>query len=214
MIYPQAPWNLQGYGFQTLQLLDVERVRPLVPFSLDIVSVLPGKTLGGVYVAHYGTGSTLIYNELIVVNAIVHHAGRVGSWISHIYVDQPDSVAGGREIWGLPKELAQFTWETENRLSVWAKQDGQLLCTLNCNWKLPGWQQALPIPTFSQRAADLITFEGQGTFKWHLAGLDLHVPPTSHFAWLGIGQTWLNFYLDPLHLVAKVPYVVEEKVAV
>jgi acetoacetate decarboxylase len=25
-------------------------------------------------------------------------------------VDNPDSVAGGREIWGLPKELAEFSW--------------------------------------------------------------------------------------------------------
>jgi hypothetical protein len=35
---------------------------------------------------------------------------------------------GGREIWGLPKELAQFTW-TEHSVTV--SQADKFLCTLN-----------------------------------------------------------------------------------
>ncbi len=64
MVYPPAPWHLQGYAVQTLQLIDVARVRPLVPSELEIVSLLPGKTLGGIYISSYGLGSVMEYNEL------------------------------------------------------------------------------------------------------------------------------------------------------
>jgi len=78
MVYPPAPWNLQGYAVGTLQLVDVARVRPLVPSELEIVSLLPGKTLGGIYISSYGLGSVMEYNELIVVSAIANYAGKWG----------------------------------------------------------------------------------------------------------------------------------------
>ena len=62
MIYPPAPWKLQGYAIATLQLVDVALVRPLVPSELEIVSLLPGKTLGGIYISSYGLGSIMEYN--------------------------------------------------------------------------------------------------------------------------------------------------------
>src|SRR5437867_5261733 len=111
MLYPPAPWTLQGNAIQTLQFVDSARVRPLIPPALKLVSPWPGRTLGGLYLARYGPGSTLEYNELIVVAALTRGAGRFGIWVSHIYVDDPASMAGGREIWGLPKELAEFDRE-------------------------------------------------------------------------------------------------------
>jgi acetoacetate decarboxylase len=45
----------------------------------------------------------LEYNELIIIAAVLGYKGKFGAWISHIYVDNPDSVAGGREIWGYLK---------------------------------------------------------------------------------------------------------------
>lgn len=128
MAYPPAPWQLQGYAIQTLHLLDIARSRPLVPAELEIISVWPGKTVGGIYLCAYGSGSVLEYNELIVVPAFVQYAGKWGAWISHIYVDNVDSVAGGREIWGLPKEMADFTWQ-ENRVDV--RIGDRLLCSLS-----------------------------------------------------------------------------------
>jgi acetoacetate decarboxylase len=212
MSYPSAPWDLQGYAIQTLQLLDVDRVRPLVPSELEIVSLLPGKTLGGVYVASYGEGSVLQYNELIVVSAVVHHAGKWGGWISHIYVDHPDSIAGGREIWGLPKEFAQFSWKTGNTPSVQVSQEDNLLCTLNSKWQLPGWQQPLAGLVFSTLDSALLTFRGHGKLNWHLTSADLHIPARSPFAWLGVGQPWLSVYCNPLHLTVDAPSVIQTRV--
>jgi acetoacetate decarboxylase len=39
MVYPPAPWQLQGYALQTLQLVDMARVRPAIPLELEIISV-------------------------------------------------------------------------------------------------------------------------------------------------------------------------------
>lgn len=74
MAYPQALWTLQGYAIQTVQLIDIEQVRPLIPSELEIVSIWPGKTVGGVYLSYYGSGSVLEYSELIVVAGVVSYS--------------------------------------------------------------------------------------------------------------------------------------------
>lgn len=208
MTYPQPPWALQGHTLVTLQLVDVAQARSLVPPELEIVSVWPGKTVGGVYIASYGLGSVLEYNELIVVAALTRCAGKFGTWISHIYVDNPNSVAGGREIWGLPKELAQFTWEQGPRVRV--HQGGQLLCGLNLEWQFPGWQQQLTGHSFSVLNTDLLYFKAQGELHFSLGGTKLQVPAESPFSKLGLNQPWLGFYCDHLLLNVDAPEVVRE----
>jgi acetoacetate decarboxylase len=211
MAYPQAPWTLCGYGIQTLHLVDIDRVQAIIPSSLKIISVLPGKTVGGIYIASYGDGSTLVYNELIVVSAIVHLGIKIGGWISHIYVDHSDSIAGGRNIWGLPKEKADFSWKSQNPLSVSVQQDGRSLCTLSSDWQLPGWQQSVSIPIISKMDSQLLLFDGQAGFKFHLTNADLIIPDESPFAWLNFDRPHLSFYCNPLQLIANPPTPLHEK---
>lgn len=96
MNYPPAPWNLYGNALQFLHLVDLDRAKALVPSDLEVITILPRKTLGGLYLSVYEATSTLSYHELIVIPALVRYQGSIGSWISHIYVDHPESVAGGR----------------------------------------------------------------------------------------------------------------------
>ncbi len=74
MPYPPPPWTLKGGALQTLHLVDIQKVRPFVPPELHVVPILPGKTLGVVYLANYGAGSVLTYNELIVAPALTRYA--------------------------------------------------------------------------------------------------------------------------------------------
>jgi hypothetical protein len=210
MAYPQAPWKLQGYTLQTLQLVDIARVRPLIPPELEIISIWPGKTIGGVYLASYGSDSVLEYNELIIVAALTRYVGKLGAWVSHIYVDNPDSVAGGREIWGLPKELAQFTWEQREQPCVRVHQGDQLLCSLNYEWRLPGWQQQLAGNAFSTFNRDLLYFKAKSELRLCLGGAKLQIPAESPFSRVGLNQPWLSFYCDRLRLVVSAPKVVGE----
>lgn len=217
MAYPSAPWTLQGYAMQTLQPIDLDRVRSLIPAELDILPIFPGKTLGGIYVSSYGTGSTLLYSELIVVGAIVRYGSRVGAWISHIYVDNPDSVAGGREIWGLPKQLAEFEWQPGKPHCVSVQQGDRRLCRLNTNWQLmiPNLQlplPKLPIPVamggFGVRDGSLLWFPAKGSLNLEPIGATVEVPIESPFAGLEVDRPLLTLYGERLLLTIDAPEVV------
>ncbi|MBE9179605.1 acetoacetate decarboxylase family protein [Oculatella sp. LEGE 06141] len=210
MTYPQAPWTLHGYAIQTVQPIDIDLVRSLIPSELEIVSIFPGKTLGGLYLASYGTGSTLEYNELIVVSGIARANGKIGIWVSHIYVDHPDSMAGGRSIWGLPKQMAQFQWEHGNAPFVKVSQGDQTLCHLSYGWQVPGMRQWLPAAGFGKRGQDLVWFSSSTQSLPHLLlNSKLTVPTSSPFASLGLDQPWLSFYFRKFDLTVNAPEVIK-----
>jgi hypothetical protein len=169
--------------------------------------VLPGKTLGGVYLASYGRGSVLEYDELIVAAALTRHAGRSGFWISHIYVDDADSVAGGRAIWGLPKDLAQFTWEQGEHRQVLVRHEDRLLCILRYGHERALWRQRLMMPTFSIRGPDLLFSKGAMNARLGIARGRLEVPVESPFAPLGLGRAWMTYHYIEMAFVAGVPQI-------
>jgi len=208
-LYPQAPWTLQGYAVATLHLIEIDRVRSLIPQELDIISVLPGKTVGGVYLSDYGFGSVLEYSELIVVAAAVTHSGKIGGWVSHIYVDNPNSVAGGREIWGLPKEFADFSWG-ENSVTV--QQSNSTLCTLNYNSLFSlGLKPRLGASSFSTKNADLLIFTFDVEAQFGLVNAQLKVPSNSPFADLIVGQPWLAISVTQMRLTVNAPAVLSKR---
>lgn len=202
MTYPQPPWTLKGDAFVSLQLLDIAGVRPLIPTELNIISVLPGKTVGGVYLSKYSSGSVLEYSELIIIAGFLSYKGKFGSWVSHIYVDNPDSVAGGREIWGLPKELAQFTWTDR---SVTVSQADQLLCKLDYSRQSFGLPLKLSASAFSCKDNNLLIFPASVESRFGLVSSKLEIPPTSPFASLNISQPILTVHSDRLNLVVDAP---------
>ncbi len=206
MSYPQPPWTLKGDAFLTLQLLDIAKVRPLIPEKLNIVSVLPGKTVGGVYLSKYSSGSVLEYSELIIIAGFLSYKGKFGGWVSHIYVDNPDSVAGGREIWGLPKQLAQFTW-TENSVTV--SQADKLLCKLNYNRQSFGLPLKLGASAFSCQGTNLLMFPASVKSSFGLVSSKLEIPTNSPFASLNIDRPITTIHSDRLHLIVDAPTIVE-----
>lgn len=211
MPYPQAPWILQGYAFLALQPLDINRVRPLVPSELEIISVWPGKTLGGVYLSYYGSDSVLEYSELIVIAAIAGYQGKFGGWVSHIYVDNPDSVAGGREIWELPKELAEFTWQKGDRDRVTVRQGNRLLCSFSYAQQGLGWRQWLGASGFSTLGSNLLSYPAELDARLGLVSSQLEVPQESPFTSLALGQPWLTVRCDEMHLKVGAPEVVGQR---
>ncbi|WP_414543724.1 acetoacetate decarboxylase family protein [Nostoc sp. CCY0012] len=208
MSYPSAPWTLVGDAIQTLHLVNIEQVRSLVPTELNIISVWPGKTLGGIYLSRYESGSVLQYSELIVVSAVVFYQGKIGPWISHIYVDNADSVAGGREIWGLPKELADFTWEGKN---VTVRQGDRLLCHLNYNQQSLAWRQKLSASAFSVMNTNLLAFRAELDARLGLVGCNVQVPATSPFAGINFSQPVATVCCEQMRLWVDAPQVVGQR---
>jgi hypothetical protein len=184
----------------------IEDVQPLVPPELKIVSIWPGRTLGVVAFAHYGQGSALEYDELIVAPAVVRHGTQWGVWVSHIYVDHPDSLIGGREIWGMPKELAEFHWsDDDNVAEASATLRGRLLARVRVDrrwWLMTG---RLRFPTFSQRGNDLIRFVGEtkGRLGWGRGHRE--IPSDSPLSFIRMGRPWSAIWVQGMQLVCGVP---------
>jgi hypothetical protein len=88
----------------------------------------PAGVYGAAFV-RYEEGSPLTYSELLVGRAVepVEHGRRVT--ITDIWVDSPASVAGGRELWAIPKGLCDFTLESERTgplsTTKWSASDGE-----------------------------------------------------------------------------------------
>ena len=104
MTYPPAPWNMHGQLW-----LSLFRVRegdhPERPAGLY-----------GAALVSYERPSPLTYSELLVARPVPAPDGR-GRRVSitDIWVDSPASVAGGRELWAIPKGLCDFELDTVRR---------------------------------------------------------------------------------------------------
>jgi hypothetical protein len=99
------------------------------------VAIVAGPRKGSVLLLGlYGEGSTLRYGEI---------AGLTGPVVRYMYVDDARSLAGGREIWAVPKERMTLRWRSAKRTEVEARTaDGRLL--LRAGWARP--RVRLPLP--------------------------------------------------------------------
>lgn len=93
-LYPAAPWTMEGQLWLSLFRVghDVDARRPRGVYGVALVS--------------YEEPSPLTYSELLVARVVKEPLRAVS--ITDIWVDSPASVAGGRELWAIPKELADF----------------------------------------------------------------------------------------------------------
>jgi acetoacetate decarboxylase len=173
MSHPAPPWHLNG-EFVIVPAL----VRP--------------RALGGVLLANYTSG-TLAYRELIVFE----RATRRGMVVSHIYVDDEQSLSGGREIWGLPKELATFAYGPTR---FEAAQE-QTLLGARIRRRAGRLPMILPAPIVSKAGATL----GIARVKAAPALVTLAVPADSPFAHLGLDGTHLALAGDELRLTMPPP---------
>ena len=100
--YPAAPWQMVGSLWLSLFKVkeQVDETRPAGVYGAAFVS--------------YEEGSPLTYSELLVARPVNsdEHGRRVT--ITDIWVDSPASVAGGRELWAIPKGLCDFTFESSH----------------------------------------------------------------------------------------------------
>lgn len=175
MPHPPAPWHLNG--------------------ELVVVPALTrAKQVGGVMLANYTSG-TLVYRELIVFS----HATPKGMVVSHIYVDDPQSMSGGHEIWGLPKELAEFEYGAS---TFTARQGDVTLLHARLRRRRGGLPIVIPTPITSDKGRTL----GRARIKAMPALVELQVPHNSPFAHLGLAGRHLALAGDDLKLHMPPPH--------
>jgi hypothetical protein len=108
--YPPEPWFLGGALTGSVFLvprraLPAEHART-VPADHHLVSVA-GLVPLAVSFVHYLAGGVLSYDELLVALPVRRRA-TVRFSIAQIWVDSASSAQGGRALWAIPKQLAEF----------------------------------------------------------------------------------------------------------
>lgn len=113
-VYPPPPWKLSGECGLVFYLVDIETVRPHVPFPLEIVTPIKGRTLGGYYCGWYDRGlygEPRPWGEFGLVAALARYGRKKAFFISEMLTDNPAAWRGGMDEWGLDKTLAAFKHE-------------------------------------------------------------------------------------------------------
>ena len=108
-MYPPEPWQLRGQMYLSIFLVPSALLSPLpavLPSTARLVT-LAGRAVVGVAWIRYEPGGTLSYRELLSA-VLVHERGRPRVTVIDIWVDDVGSRDGGRELWGIPKALAQL----------------------------------------------------------------------------------------------------------
>jgi hypothetical protein len=163
--YPPAPWQMHGQLW-----LSLFRVR-----EGDHPDREPG--VYGAALVRYEDPSPLTYSELLVAH-LVSTGGKPAKAVSitDIWVDSPASVAGGRALWAIPKDLCDFT-STEDRgalaRTTWTTSlDGQPIASARftdasrfaprLRFKGATWQQRIPP---DPRAGESVTASLTGSSK-------------------------------------------------
>lgn len=103
---PRAPWHLTGSGYILLYKF---------PHQFGIANSRSGMYQGGfgsVMLVNYATSPVDAYHELLFIPGTVMYPGYTGYSISTIYVSSQASVIGGQTNWGIPKDLAEFDWQS------------------------------------------------------------------------------------------------------
>ncbi|MEU7867349.1 acetoacetate decarboxylase family protein [Dactylosporangium sp. NPDC049140] len=109
MAYPPEPWSLRGRMLVSVWLLPLAAVPELPGELAGAVRVvrIGGRAVVGTAWVDYRPGGDMSYRELLAA-VLVRSGMRLRVTISHIWVDSADSRDGGRALWGIPKDLAEF----------------------------------------------------------------------------------------------------------
>ncbi|MET9515804.1 acetoacetate decarboxylase family protein [Streptomyces sp. NPDC002994] len=105
--FPPEPWLLRGDMYASLWSLPA-RSLPRWPLPADVRPlIVAGRCALVTFWVDYQPGGTLAYRELLV--ALVVRRGRtVAGTAVAAWVDNEQSLAGGRALWGIPKEPASL----------------------------------------------------------------------------------------------------------
>lgn len=159
--YPPEPWLLEGDFAVGVFLVPLREIPAHVLAHLPAGAhplVLAGRAVVGVAAVRYNPKGVLAYDELLVALPVVHRA-RLGVTIPQIWVSSPASRAGGRALWGIPKELMTAHRRNSGRRlqALYRAESRAILAEMSVRVRrsLPG-RWSLPLPTVQRVPEEFI----------------------------------------------------------
>jgi len=108
--YPPPPWRCAGRGLIVFRAIPVAQMQ--APPHCVMQKILPGRTLGGYYIAQYQSplapGEPEVWHEWGCIDCCARYSNVRGLHINAMAVDSPAAYKGGREIWGLNKSMGKI----------------------------------------------------------------------------------------------------------
>jgi len=124
--YPPQPWNLAGTAYVSLWWVPVAEL-PRVPQGITPARIAGHAPICTARVDYRPPGQ-LAYHELLSAVA-VHNGQRGSACITEIWVDSPASLAGGRDLWAIPKEPATLDFHRDGGLTAVDGVSGSWIAT-------------------------------------------------------------------------------------
>jgi hypothetical protein len=190
--YPPEPWDLRGLGYISLWLVPAA-VLPALPRGVVPLSLF-GRAVVATAFVDYAPGGLLAYHELLVA-PLVRRGARPGLSITDIWVDSAASLAGGRALWGIPKDMAEFELTHEPAFHGTATVDGTRVAEASVVRGRRGLRLPFPVrsTTFQTLDGALARTPLRSTGRLHLAKATWHVDGP---------LTWLRPYRPFLSVAA------------
>lgn len=171
MLYTEvvpAPWNLVGRGYILLYRLDREFLSSHHILGKEELKDFAGG-FGAVMLVEYKDSNVGPYQELLFIPGKFRVGDDKWHRITRIYVSTDISVVNGRKNWGIPKELAKFSFlETEKgqeTIEAFKGQDKFFQTTLSTfGPSFPIHTALMPLPLMQKHQDRLLqtTFRGSG----------------------------------------------------
>lgn len=117
IVRKDPPWKLNGEGYIFIYRFP-DKLLPT--FDLDSSQRKRILSIGAMFLVDYQDSPVGPYHEILIAPGIFK-MGKIRRFsISKILVSSMDSVVNGVNNWGIPKELASFTRQTQNEKDSWS----------------------------------------------------------------------------------------------
>ncbi len=189
--YPPEPWALRGQLHASVFLVPLHDVPHDLPPGCRPVRLGRLGIVGTAWVS-YEPGGVLDYSELMST-LLVRRGRRLLPHITHIWVDSDASRAGGRALWGIPKELAKFVFAGGEFSAL--DDEGPLAAGTVRQWlRLPGrWPVAFQVVQWLNGTAKVSTVRARTGLAVSRATFD--ADPSGPLAFVAGRRPLLSFSL-------------------
>lgn len=192
--YPAEPWDLHGHAYSATFLVPRKDLPPPHSPATKPITIF-GRGIVATAFFVYEEPSPLTYDE-IMSTVLVREGWRIRVSITHIWVNSVASRDGGRDLWAIPKDLADF--EVARDSSYVAQGIGSLVVSRvrNLPWRLPiGFRIA------QDRAGTLLVSPVTGRVRPGVARARWSFAPDGPLGFLHGRKPLLTLGVRPFHLL-------------